>query len=589
MRMKRPALLILVLISILITGNRPYAGDAEIFSTSIPPDTLILLDLSGSMNWDPSGNVAAYPDRKIDMARKAIFAVLDHNADRKIDADDEKNLNIRFGYMRFWDSSSNDDVNPLTGTIRVQSPMGSSYNILWESINVRAEYDGLGSTPLAAALAEAKTYFLNHVNPRDAAISCRQKFVILITDGGDTCACNGDGTETQSNMFQRRILTVRKSKELYDAGIRVFFVGFGATMPEEFKRTLNWAAKYGGTDNPTEMNSGDPSIYNVMKYDDACTTTDTDADPAKYPLSGYAFFAQDTSYLGEALATIAKNIQGKSYSFTDPVIASSQIIDKGVVYISSFIPDDAPLWKGNFKAYQLNQDGILPVDKDGNPLDSNLLWDASEKLAGLTPNSRILFTSLGNAQKNFEYDFLTNADLAVASDSERTKVISYTRGTDSYDLDQDGNTTEGREWKLGDIFHSNGVVVGEPSQWYEEECFDKCSSEKSSFYQEKRERTKIVIVGANDGMLHAFDAATGDEKWGFIPNNVLKNLKRMISTHTFYVDSSPKVADVWFYSNPFDATKSTDEWRTILVCGLRKGGKQYFALDITDTLNPVFL
>jgi type IV pilus assembly protein PilY1 len=63
----------------------------------------------------------------------------------------------------------------------------------------------------------------------------------------------------------------------------------------------------------------------------------------------------------------------------------------------------------------------------------------------------------------------------------------------------------------------------------------------------------------------------------------------MVSTHTYYVDSSPRISDVWIYSDSTDTSKTMDEWRTILICGLRKGGKQYFALDITDTLNPVFL
>jgi type IV pilus assembly protein PilY1 len=54
------------------------------------------------------------------------------------------------------------------------------------------------------------------------------------------------------------------------------------------------------------------------------------------------------------------------------------------------------------------------------------------------------------------------------------------------------------------------------------------------------------------------------------------------------VDSSPKVADVWFDSNG-DNIKSAGEWRTLLVCGLRKGGKTYFGLNITDTLNPIYL
>jgi type IV pilus assembly protein PilY1 len=94
-------------------------------------------------------------------------------------------------------------------------------------------------------------------------------------------------------------------------------------------------------------------------------------------------------------------------------------------------------------------------------------------------------------------------------------------------------------------------------------------------------------------MLHAFDASTentaGSELWAFIPRALLTNLKQMRTSHTYYVDSSPRVADVWFYSDATDTTKTVDEWKTVLICGLRKGGNSYFALDITDTENPKFL
>ncbi len=237
------------------------------------------------------------------------------------------------------------------------------------------------------------------------------------------------------------------------------------------------------------------------------------------------------------------------------------------------------------KAYQLNEDGSLPVDKDGNPLNSSLIWDASENLKAIAPNSRKIYTYVSGAMKSFEYGNLTNGDLDVSSNSERQKIINHVRGIDAYDLDQNGNTTEPREWKLGDIFHSNAVIVGEPSRFFEDQGF----SGTGGFYQANKDRKKVVIVGANDGMLHAFNASTGSEEWAFIPNSLLKSLKSMVSTHTYYVDSSPKVTDVWFYNSPKDVKKSADEWKTVLICGLRKGGKTYFALDITDTLNPKYL
>jgi type IV pilus assembly protein PilY1 len=132
------------------------------------------------------------------------------------------------------------------------------------------------------------------------------------------------------------------------------------------------------------------------------------------------------------------------------------------------------------------------------------------------------------------------------------------------------------------------VIVGSPSQFFKDQGF----SDPGGFYEKLKNRTKVIIAGANDGMLHAFNTKTGNEEWGFIPYSLLKNLKLMTTTHTYYVDGSPKVADVWDYTiaiDPSGKTKKPIEWKTVLVCGLRKGGKHYFALDITDTLNPKYL
>jgi len=185
----------------------------------------------------------------------------------------------------------------------------------------------------------------------------------------------------------------------------------------------------------------------------------------------------------------------------------------------------------------------------------------------------------------FKPSNITNAALGVSTDQERINLINHIRGIDAYDINGNGNFTEERSWKLGDIFHSNAVIVGSPNPNFQDSGF----SGSGGFYETKKDRTKTILVGTNDGMLHAFNAGTGVEEWAFIPPNVLTNLQLMQSIHTYYVDATPKASDVWIYSDPTDTTKSGDEWRTILICGLRKGGKQYFALDITDTLNPVFL
>jgi Tfp pilus tip-associated adhesin PilY1 len=594
--MKRIKFIVFLIAFILLSSIQIHADDTDLFAVQVPPDVLIILDMSGSMNYSPAGPpYVSPPNRRIDIARSVLFDLLDDNNDGKVDQKDEKTLNLRLGYMRYWNSYNNDDGDPLKGSIKVLSPVGTPYKDIWDKISDNAEKDPVGGTPLAASLAEAKTHFIRDVNPVDPAIACRKKFVILITDGADTYGCSGNGADpncgnesSNPGMYRRRMLTVQKAKELAEAGIKVFVVGFGGSAPECLKSTLNWAAKYGETDNPMEPNSGDPKAYDITKYGDPCTTTDTNADPALYPLSGYAFLAEDASALTKAIKAIAKAIQEKCFSYTAPTVPLVRILDEEVGYVSSFIPNETPFWRGNLKAFRLNANGTFPVDASGNPLNAYLIWDAVEELKKIFSSSRKIYTYVNGSLKDFVYGNLTNADLQVLSDTERANLINHIRGVDVYDLDLDLNTTEERAWKLGDIFHSNGVVVGSPSRFFQDAGF----SGSGEFYDTHKSRTKVIIVGANDGMLHAFNAVTGAEEWGFIPNSLLKKLNLMnplATSHTYYVDSSPRVADVWFYSDPTDTTKSADEWRTVLVCGLRKGGKHYFALDITDTLNPVYL
>jgi type IV pilus assembly protein PilY1 len=154
-----------------------------------------------------------------------------------------------------------------------------------------------------------------------------------------------------------------------------------------------------------------------------------------------------------------------------------------------------------------------------------------------------------------------------------------------------------RSWLLGDIFHSNPVVVGSPSAFLNEASYSAFAS-NATYATRKR----VIYAGANDGFLRGFDAGTyqaaasppgydrgtGTELFGFMPWSVRQKIKELpLETDrrgTYYVDGSPSVADVWFYPTATTTTKaiSGSEWKTILIGGLRQGGKGYYALDITD-------
>jgi len=130
---------------------------------------------------------------------------------------------------------------------------------------------------------------------------------------------------------------------------------------------------------------------------------------------------------------------------------------------------------------------------------------------------------------------------------------------------------------LGDIASSKPAYLRDPRKAYPDPDY-------IAFKSANLGRQPTVFVGANDGMLHAFDAGNGDEMWAYAPRITMKKLYAQAGTtystnHQFTVDGSPEVADVKIGAN----------WRTVLVAGLNAGGRGYYALDVTDPENPAAL
>jgi type IV pilus assembly protein PilY1 len=140
---------------------------------------------------------------------------------------------------------------------------------------------------------------------------------------------------------------------------------------------------------------------------------------------------------------------------------------------------------------------------------------------------------------------------------------------------------------LGDVIDSEAKYVG-PPQGKLSEAFNEGYD---AFKAARANRRGMIYVGANDGMLHAFDDATGNEAWAFVPPDLYRKAPPAgndkngllgltyqpgglpLYSHRFYVDATPRVVDVDFGSS---------DWRTLLVTGLGKGGNSYYALDVTD-------
>src|SRR5574340_537749 len=134
---------------ILFMAAAATADETALFTTSVSPDALIVLDLSGSMDWNPAGGSsrwgnascsgtfgsydASNPNRSTDcsrlaIAKRAIFDILDDNDNGTIDSQDEGSLGVRVGYMRFYNCGSDDTGGSYSsGCISVVKEIGVRY------------------------------------------------------------------------------------------------------------------------------------------------------------------------------------------------------------------------------------------------------------------------------------------------------------------------------------------------------------------------------------------------------------------------------------------------------------------------------
>ncbi len=246
--------------------------------------------------------------------------------------------------------------------------------------------------------------------------------------------------------------------------------------------------------------------------------------------------------------------------------------------------------------------------KADNTAETELVWDAATKIdeqaagTGWDTGRRIVTKNApGNAAAvPFRFDSLTAEQKAALGGNavEQQAVLNYLRGKS----DNEGTTFRQREHVLGDIVDSRTVYVGAPDAVYS----DATNPGYAKFKSDNATRKEIVYAGANDGMLHAVNAAltgtdAGKEHWAYIPSLLyrgpsdpsapdvdgLQALSRPSYSHRYYVNATPVIADVDFKriddtgKGGTWTTTSDSDWRTLLVGGLGKGGKGFYAIDVT--------
>ena len=409
-----------------------------------------------------------------------------------------------------------------------------------------------GLSPTAGTLQAVLSYFQGGLQQEGntfatpiqaTAANCQKSFVVFVTDGlpsVDENGVQGDADSLMPAVLEKlralRSLPVNIGGKTYTYDLRTYIVGLGLTS--EAKARLDQMAVAAGTD-----------------------------------INGHASYADSPEQLQAGLNQIFTDIVSGTYSFSLPSVTSVRFQDENSLYAASFEPMGAePFWKGQLQKIQIQNDGSL----------GNVIWEAGQVLEGTSEGSRDIRTLIGGAVLDFTESIDPSYfDLAPSKTQERNQIVGYLRGKTTLPSADAQVPNPDSPRKLGDIFHANPVSISSPSLF-----FNDPRDQNRAFmnFRNNRQRTssngrRIIIAGANDGQLHAFETGGGTERWSFIPPNLLPKLNELAHVshpttkkHKFFVDGLLSAADVWWAGTDNDGTqKQASDWRTLLVFGLGMG------------------
>ena len=270
---------------------------------------------------------------------------------------------------------------------------------------------------------------------------------------------------------------------------------------------------------------------------------------------GEFFTADNPQTLINSLISVMQSIQNTAATGSAVAINAQELQGDTALYQATYIPRN---WTGDVVAKPLDPTtgGVMQVLDANNNYVDQVDWSAADQLDGMSWTARKVITYNDSTQSGviFDYNFLSGAQRALLDPNPTTadQMIDFLRGATSQSI-TNGGVFRDRDSLLSDIVHASPV----PYRW-------------------NQSLPGVVFVGANDGMLHVLDEATGNERFAYVPNLVFANLKELTIepyVHKYFVDSEPYIA------------KLGSAGSTILVGGLGRGGRGYYCLDISGISN----
>ncbi len=388
---------------------------------------------------------------------------------------------------------------------------------------------------------------------------CQSNFQIIISDGEAT----GDVDRTRVNALTETDCT-----------------GNGSDMcgPELAQYMAN-----------IDLTPDVPGTNTVMTYTIGFNASIPPLEDIAVAGGGRYFESSSSSELVAVLESVLVDAIGAGQSFAAPALTldqSTRLAHRDDIYLSLFQPTNSARWPGNLKRYRFDgnikdKNNQMAVDPDtgyfndeahsywteGSADGANIELGGAAALLDIT--DRRVYTYQGQTDLTAEVnrvaeqnDVITAAILGVP-DSQRDELLEWARGVDVDDVSVGETRLE-----MGDPLHSRPAVL--------------------TYGQNDEGPDSVVFVGTNDGYLHAIDSQDGKEVFSFIPPQLLGNLRELRQNPVTNVRTYGLDGDLTLWVNDADGTISGDD-HAYLYMGMRRGGKNYTALNVTQKNIPQYL
>ncbi|UTW46474.1 hypothetical protein KFE80_06245 [bacterium SCSIO 12696] len=590
------------------------AGSTDITAACGATDGCFVV--STDLNADAQQNYAnwySYYRKREYVAKRALSEVIDQST-------------ARMGLATLH--NNNTVGTPVSDVDNITLPVNSTANTNKDNLaDSLFNINSSGGTPLRLALERAGNYFEESVStgvstlfgsapPVDSDTlsdtpiftdanggSCQKNFTVLLSDGfwngGAPSVGNTDGPGAGNTAFDGGSYSDEFSNTLADVAMDFYERDLAPSLadnlttsvvdPNSAQHMVTYTVAFGvdGTvlANPTDR---DAAFTWPEPVANANTTTD-DMRHAAWNGRGEFLSAADPQELIDSFNDALDDIQSRVSSAASVSFNSTSLDNGALLFRAEFNPAG---WSGDIRALSVTSTGIGGVQ-----------WSAASGLnsASTTADGREIITYNGtqgvafrwpsnhNSPNNTELSSTQIADLTfgVTDPAEESAfgldLLNYLRGDFSQEVQQTDDIRQFRNRlgsRLGDIVHSAPVFVGTPNAPYPDDIAGS-GNLYSNFIRNNNNRRQMIYVGANDGMLHGFDANNGAEVFAYIPeflsssSSTQEGLHYLADddySHRSYVDLTPTAQDVFVNGS----------WRTYLAGGVRAGGRGVYVLDVTS-------